>query len=75
MRRTDIDWVAARRDLVSPIKRALRRPLKARVQGADRREWWSPFQGLEPSNRTLSGFAEGFFRQPASLSRLHVRFI
>ena len=50
---------------------------KVRVQGADRREWWSPFQGLERSNRTLSGFPEGEidFLGNHQVSRHNARFI
>jgi hypothetical protein len=45
--------------VVSYIKRAFRKPLKPRVQGAARREWLFPFQGVQRRNRGLSGFPQG----------------
>ena len=41
------------------INRAFRKPLKPRVQGAARREWLFPLQGLQRRNRGLSGFPQG----------------
>ena len=64
--------------VVFHIKRAYRKPLKARVQGADRRECRLPFQGLQRGNRALSGFPEGEIESlepTAKLARLYVRFI
>ena len=64
--------------VVFHIKRAFRKPLKARVQGADRRECRLPFQGLQRGNRALSGFPQGgaaCLEATSSLPRLNVRFI
>jgi outer membrane lipoprotein-sorting protein len=56
--------------VVPYIKRAFRKPLKTRVQGADRRECRPPFQGLQRGNRALSGFPEGEVAFLESTSRL-----
>jgi len=49
--------------VVSPIKRAFQKATHGaracKAQTSYCREWWSPSQGLERSNRTLSGFLDG----------------
>ncbi|MEJ2620390.1 MAG: DUF6279 family lipoprotein [Candidatus Thiodiazotropha sp.] len=54
--------------VVSYIKRAFRKPLKPRVQGAARREWLFPFQGRQRRNRGLSGLPQGEARDLSSIS-------
>jgi hypothetical protein len=62
--------VGQRHACPSYIKRAFRKRLKVRVQGADRRECRLPFQGPQRGNRALSGFPQGEIQSlgPASKS-------